>query len=240
MSKVVARFFLLLMLPLSAASQSLNPVAKQEWKTIDDYSVESLIHAHATGAVILSGNCQPVGDGKAVFSGFIHHPPANPPASLDGELDFLTSVQPHITWSLQEDGLVRIVDSRVSGQILKRTVRRIEIIDAADIQNAVDQALSVPEVVSYFSQSQTQLVRNSSANRIFGAVVNGKSSTPSSTPKHSLLLENVSLEEALDRIAHDFAGAWVYCECPGRISIDSYQTGIPKFWSQAGDTGLHK
>jgi hypothetical protein len=240
MRAIATGLFVCLLAPLSGISQSLPPTSGQEWKSIDDYSIESLIYARANGSVILSGICQHNGDGKAVFAGYIHKAPANPPVGLDGALNFLTSVEPQITWSIQKNGMVRIVDSRVFGSILRIKIGRVEVKDALDIEGAVDQVLSLPEVVSFLSQSHIQLMRNYSTNRIFGAVRQSKPATPLSTPKHSLILEDVTLEVALDRIAQDFAGAWEYCECPGRITIDSYHTGIPKFWSQAGGADPHK
>lgn len=229
MLKRLVRLLLLLVLPVSAASQSSATMTMHEWESIDNYSVESLIRARVSGAVILSGNCQHAGDVSVVSAGFIHDPPAKSPADLNDAMNFLVTVQPQIKWSFQPNGIVHIVDSRASGLILKSKVKRIEIVDAIDIQGAVDQLLSSPEVTSIFSQRHFRLMRNPSANRIFAADIDGTSSASSSSG-HSLLLKNVTLENALDRIAEDFSGAWVYCECPGIISINSYQTNIPKFW----------
>lgn len=212
-------------------SYAQMPVYRRVWNTIEGYSVDSFVRANATGSMILSGTCQSSTDGDPVFTGFIVDPPATPIVRFDDALNFVSHVQPHFSWSRQQNGMVQIRDDRALGAILGIHLERVEIVDAVDISEALNKFLSTKEINKFLTQTHTQLMRVSSSNEIFGSNPESESVSSSSTPKHSLIIKNLTVREALNSIVHDFNGVWVYSECPGQISIRVFPTGIPSFWT---------
>lgn len=201
------------------------------WKTIEGFSVDSFLDAAAIGSLTLSGECQSISYfGDPVFTGFIDQPPSTPIKNQEDALNFLSHVQPHISWARQTNGSVQVLDDRAKSVILDLKLKRIEIINAVDGTEAVNQLMATKEINDFLVQHHIQWLKAFSQSEIFGGHLKKESSL---SPNHSLTIDNVTVREALDRIIQDFPGVWIYSECPGRISLKATATRIPAFWHQS-------
>jgi hypothetical protein len=214
------------MLCVAALSQTSS--GTHAWNTIEGYAVESFVKAGTSGSLILVGACQTQSEGDPIFAGFIFDPPPKTTLTLDQSLNFIAMVQPHLAWSREENGLVRVRDDRAIGSILDLHIKRVEISDASNVSEAVNTILSLNEVQAYLLEHKAQLVPVLSSEDVFGKGVTSQSPPPQK--RSSIVIENVSLKDVLDRIIQNFPGVWIYSECSGRITIKAFATRIPKSW----------
>jgi hypothetical protein len=108
------------------------------------------------------------------------------------------------------NGIIRVVEPDVPTDLLKVRISHITFGDG--IYSASDALLWVvmnaPEVRAFFQ-------RNHIAGPLPMTIVSGGiGKPPSDSPHISGTLENVTVEEALDRILLSFPGIWLYENCP--------------------------
>jgi len=134
----------------------------------------------------------------------------------------LSSKDPTLTWVIDSTGQMRVSDKRANLDILHIRLKRVAFRDASDPNTAIRDILAAPEFQEYLKEHRIQ------EGTVFTNVV------PSGTrgiPRFSELLNDVTVEQALDRILQFFPGLWVYSECTDgsleRFSIKGFEVRPP-------------
>jgi len=175
---------------------------------------------HTSGSLILRGTCKATQQGNVVVSDTIPDPPSG--NSLREVMTALSSKDPTLTWVIDSTGQMRVSDKRANLDILHIRLKRVAFRDASDPNTAIRDILAAPEFQEYLKEHRIQ------EGTVFTNVV------PSGTrgiPRFSELLNDVTVEQALDRILQFFPGLWVYSECTDgsleRFSIKGFEVRPP-------------
>lgn len=189
--------------------------------TIENFTISWFVDAGASGSEILEGNCQRSDVGLFDFPSFHNGEDA---------LNYLTVVQPHLSWSQGKGGLLQIVDDRANGALLNLRLNKAEVRDVIVLSDAVDALLSAPEIRSYLHREHIQLEDVISSSYFWDKSPEQQSLRAALNPKYSVTFSNVTVREALNTLLLEFPGVWIYSECPGQVSVVAYSTRIPKLW----------
>jgi hypothetical protein len=158
----------------------------------------------SSGSLILSGTCMATNVDKDVVGDALPHPPQGPFQDLGEAMTAVSQLDPHLSWTRDAGGLLRVSDDRVPDDVLRIRIQRVHFKSAVDANEAIRSVLSSPEVRAYFKENHIE----------DGTVFN--SLMPLSTkglPRLSADLRNVTVAEALDRVMRFFPGLWIYSEC---------------------------
>jgi len=146
---------------------------------------------------------------------------------IDDDLDNLSHLSSHYGWFRRKDGLVQFRDDRASAELLRLHLAQFELVQAVNLEDAVNKLLKAKQVVSFLKQNQIDLEPEFTGAYLGNQEHIQRLSKSPTTPKYSLKLTAVTLEEALNSIVRTFPGVWVYRECPGRINLTSDPVGFP-------------
>ena len=138
--------------------------------------------------------------------------------------------------------MVRIRDNRALATILELPIHRFELKDAVSLGDALRKLLQAQEVKDFMNRTHTQMPLVVSPSTLSNEEADRKLSQSPTAPKYSRLMIDVKFGEALDSLIRIFPGVWIYCECPGRITIAANPIGVPdpKKVQLVGDTGPAK
>jgi hypothetical protein len=188
---------------------------------------ESFFATGTSGSIILTGKCVTSPSGLVVSTEELAIP--NPMAikRIDDDLDNLSHLSSHYGWLRRKDGLVQFRDDRASAELLRLHLAQFELVQAVNLEDAVDKLLKAQQVVSFLKEHHIDL-EPVFTGASFGneEQIQSLSKSPT-TSKYSLKLTDVTLEEALNSIVRTFPGVWIYCECPGRVNLTSEPVGFP-------------
>lgn len=139
-------------------AQEFRPLSKGSPTTVENFLQELFFLTGTSGSVILSGVCK---DGaanvdKAVISDALPRPPQGPFQNLGEAVTAVSQLAPHISWTLDKRGLMRVSDNRVTDDVLRIALRRVHFAKAADPNEAIRAILSAPEVQEYFKQNHIE------------------------------------------------------------------------------------
>lgn len=215
-------------------AQEFHLPSKGSPTTVENFLQEMFFLTGTSGSVILSGACK---DGaanvdKAVVSDALSRPPEGPFQNLSEAITAVSQLAPHISWTLDKGGLMRVSDNRVTDDVLRIALRRVHFTKAADPNEAIRTLLSASEVQEYFKQ-----------NHIEQGTVSMMPMNSKGTPKLSGELHNVTVEEALDSIMKFFPGLWIYSECTSgparRVIVRGAEVGPPGGSPSGSHAGRH-
>jgi len=147
---------------------------------------------------------------------------------IDDDLDNLSRVTSHYGWSRKKDGLVKFTDDRASAEFLKLRLGQVRLTKIVNLEDAVNQLLRMPQVTHFLEQHRIDLEPVFTGATIWNQKAIEQLSNSPRAPKYALTLDDVTVEEALDRIVRTFPGVWVYSECLGRITLTSDPVGSPR------------
>lgn len=218
--------FLVLLVSSAVQAQGFRPVSKG-WTTVENFVQEMFFLTHSSGSVTLSGTCEVTQQGSIVVSDPLSNPPQGPFQNLGEAMTAVSQLDPHLSWTRDKEGLMRVNDNRVTGSVLKIHLKRVHFNRAADPNEAIRIVLSAPEVREYLKQNHIE------QGTVFVMPMNSKD-----VPKLSGDLRNVTVEQALDRIVKFFPGLWIYSECRSgslrRVTIRGAEVGWPTGSSPGG------
>jgi hypothetical protein len=110
--------------------------------------------------------------------------------------------EPRLKATEEASGLIRVVGGEVQTDLLDITIREFIFNAETDPRDVTYKVLALPEVRAYME-----------AHRIkFITTIRGVVPTPRGV-RLTGTIRNVTLSQALDRIAQAFSGEWIYGEC---------------------------
>ena len=115
--------------------------------------------------------------------------------------------------------MVKIRDNRASAAILDLPIHRFELKDAVSLEDALRKLLLAPEVKEFLTRTHTQMPIVVTGSTFSNEDRDGQLSRTPTAPKYSRVMTDVTLGEAFDSLIRVFPGVWIYCQCPGRITI---------------------
>lgn len=215
-----------------AQSQSGSSSAPKETR-VESYVASAFFRARASGSLILTGKCAETFEGQVVDTEPIFAPDPDSFAQVDNALDALSQMAPQLVWQKQANGLIMIRDKRVEASLLALRLRKVELQNAVDLNDAVEKFLMNRELRAYLHRRHIELA--TVYNESFKSNQNASDALSNSpnAKRLSKTLSDVTVADALDYIVRIFPGLWTYSECPGRITITADPTGFPR-WEQAG------
>lgn len=203
------------------STAEFRPISKGP-TTVVNFLDELFLLTHSSGSLTLKGTCEITNVTNGVASDTLSHPPQGPFQNLDVALTAVSQLSPHLSWSKNADGLVRVRDDRVPNDVLKIRLRRVHFSQVRDSNAAIQIVLNAPEVQTYFQRNHIERATP------FNAIMYR---TPKGFPTLSEDLHSVTVAEALDRIVRFFPGLWIYSECQNgslkRVMIEGYEVGSP-------------
>jgi hypothetical protein len=109
------------------------------------------------------------------------------------------------------NGLIRVIEPDVAADFLKLRISHIAFEDSKHrplfhANHAMSAVLSTPEVVAF--------IRSNDIQRLPLLESAGGDLPLSNSPHIGGTLDNVTVQEALDRILQTFPGVWLYEDCP--------------------------
>lgn len=183
---------------------------------------ELFLLTHNSGSLTLKGTCEITNVTNGVESDALPNPPQGPFQNLGEALTEVSKINPHLSWSRDADGFVRIRDNRVPDDVLRIRLQRVHFKRIRDSNAAIRIILEAPEVQAYFKENDIE--RSTSFNA-------SMYTTPKGFRTLSGDLHNVTVAEALDKIVWFFPGLWVYRECENgslrRLMVDGFEVGSP-------------
>jgi hypothetical protein len=215
-----------------AVSQAQSPGVLKETR-VESYVASAFLRTKTSGSLILAGKCDQTFEGHVVSTEPIFAPSPDSFALIDSALNALSRVAPQLVWQKQTNGLIRVRDNRVEASLLTLRLRKIELKNMVDLNDAINKLLENRELRVYLHQKHVELATVYNESFVSNQITSGALSTSPDTKRLSRTLTNVTLADALDYIVRIFPGIWTYSECPGRITITADPTGFPH-WEQSG------
>lgn len=177
--------------------------------TVNDALAQALRGAGMPGGIVMTRDCEQIRTHSLT--------PLKP--SLRALLDAIVSAEPGYTWELNQ-GVVNLLPRDGGSPFLKTVIPRLEIRDAANLDDALEELLSAPEVQS---QAGRYLGSRLIQGRVYGFSLQGQ--RVNAGMKLSLSAKNITVREALNKLASAHGTAvWLFIQskCDGRriYSID--------------------
>lgn len=185
--------------PFTSAAHSANalpPDAPQ----LSAMVAQIVSAAHRSGSVIYRVECGPERslEEKPTFA------PSPAVEPMKAALDQVLRSYPAIQWNDSANG-VRVLDSRVTGGLLKVRIAEFTVIEDQNSETALAALWRSPEVIRYMAAHDLRLVRSRSrdARRSRGVVV--------------IHMKKATVEQIIERIAASYRNGgsrlWSYREC---------------------------
>ena len=195
--------------------------ATRGWTTVENYVQQMFFDMHGSGSMVFRGTCRDTQQGRVVYSDELSHPPQGPFKNLGEAMTAVSALDPHVSWLRDADGLIRVNDDRLIGDVLQVRLKRVRFKRVVDATRAVEVVMSASEVTDYLQR-----------NHIEQEILRTASVTPGrDLPELSDELREVTVAQALDRIIRFFPGLWVYGECScgsvRRVTIRASSVGWP-------------
>ena len=195
--------------------------------TVVNLALESFFDTRTSGSIILTGTCESTMSGRVVSTEELAIPDPIDIKRIDDDLDNLSHLSSHYGWFRRNDGLVQFRDNRASAELLRLHLAKFELLQAVNLEDAVNKLLKVQQVKSFLKQHHIDLEPEFTGASFWNDEQIQRLSKSPTAPKYSLKLTDVTLEEALNSIVRTFPGVWIYRECPGRINLTSDPVGFP-------------
>lgn len=176
---------------------------------------------NSIGSLVTGGACNAPDSPSDAVSDTIPSPPAGPFQNIAEALTALSKVDPRISWSRGPDGIIRVRDGQVHDGLLHLRVRHLHFNDRAEPAFAIKDILSTPEVRAYLRDKNTVegvYVRMGDLGILPG--------TTKGLPRLSDTMRDVTVEQALDRVAAFYRRLWIYSYCqsgPRRVVVITAQ-----------------
>lgn len=228
-NKIKMSFFLIILALLTeqtGLAREFRPISKGP-TTVVNYLGQLFFLSKNSGSLILKGTCKATSSGNDVVSEDIPHPPQGSFQDLGAALSVVAQLDPHLSWSQDADGLVRVRDDRVSNDVLGIRLEHVHFNRARDLNAAIRMVLNTSEVQAYFKQNHIEMA----TPFIDLSAMNSKG-----LPKLSGDLYNVTVTAALDTVIRFFPGLWIYRECESASVRRVIISGL--IVPEAGGTGL--
>lgn len=232
--QLVTPVLIAVLLSSAIDAQESRPVSKGQWTTVENFVQETFFLTHSSGSLTLSGTCRVTQQGNVVVSDTLSNLPQEPFANFSEAMTALSQLDPHMSWTHDKDGFMRVSDNRVTDDILRIHLKQVHFRGAVDSNAAIRDVLSTPEVRAYLNAKHIE------KGTLFSNIV------PTSTkgfPKLSGDFRDVTVAQALDRIVKFFPGLWIYSECTSdslrRITIRGVEVGFPAEPVEGGQPERH-
>lgn len=171
-----------------------------------NYVVGMFFRLRQSGSISISGSCSSLNGASDVVPDYIPEITMTEHKNVAEALAMLSDVDRNIVWRRERDGLINVADGKVPHDILGIKLHTIRFEDRAEPALAVADILSTPQVRSYFRQHGIEL-------GLYTRMGGLTSTSTSSLPKLSVVLKNVTVEEALNYVARFYPALWVYSDC---------------------------
>jgi hypothetical protein len=209
-----------LLLSSSQQAQPHSPTTSER-TTVENYVQEVFFQTHDSGSMTFRGACRYTQQGRVVYSDELANPPTGPFKNIDEAMAALSAVDTHVSWKRDAEGLIRVSDDRVIGDVLRVRLKRIHFKAVADATTAIEQVMAGPEVRDYLKRKHIDALVLRTTFVTAGTAL----------PKLSDELRDVTAAQALDRIIRFFPGVWFYGECScdssRRVTLRASSVGWP-------------
>jgi hypothetical protein len=195
---------------------------------VENLAIESFFDTRTSGSIVLTGTCETTMSGRVVSTEEIAIPDPGNIKRIDDDLDNLSHLSSHYSWSRRKDRLIQFRDDRASAEFLRLHLAQFELVQAVNLEDAINKLLKSQQVASFLKQHHIDLEPVFTGASLWNEEQIQRLSKSPTTPKYSLKLTDGTLEEALNTIVRTFPGVWIYCECPGRINLRSDPVGSPR------------
>lgn len=179
--------------------------ASQQWTTIENFAVEQFFNYGISGSILLNGTCRAKVPANNIVTERIPLLQTGTFKEFKDALNAIASLNQHLSWTRQRDGLVHLKDDRVIASVLSVSLQSVKIRSKVDPDIAIDSLMEHPEVVSFMKNNGIKL-----GTTFTGSIL---SQNWKRSPSISKRLENITVEQALDQIASMQHGVWIYNEC---------------------------
>lgn len=185
-----------------------------------DFVVDAFGRAGVPGSLVTGGTCNAPNSGSDAVSDVLPNPPSGPFHSIDAALTALVKADPRVSWRRGPDGVIRVWDGKVPEGLLHLRLKQVHLRDRARAWRALNDILSAPGVRVYFRKKHLRWGLYST----MGGITSGGGTK--GLPRLSATMRNVTVEQALDRVAEFFRGVWIYSYCqsgPRRLVVITLQ-----------------
>jgi CBS domain-containing protein len=221
---------LVIVMSFAAGAQEFEPLT-QGRTNVENLVSEMFFLTRSSGSLTLHGTCQDTQQGRVVVSESILQPPKGPFTNLDQAMTMLSRVVSHLSWSRDAEGLVRVSDDRVIGDVLRVRLKRLHFAPATSPEYAIQDFMAAPEVRSYLKENGVQ-------GEVF--MSNIQPASTKGLPEFSGDVHNVTVAQALDGVMKFFPGLWIYSECTSNSGRRVIIRGVVVAWPGAPASGARQ
>ncbi len=188
-------------LVILGCTQSKPPQEKPKEMTASDFVsrvVSTLAEGGRSGSLIYEGVCT---SSEAIVDTFkVGASQRNAPAVRALQQAFAN--EPRLSEKEEASGRIRILGGNVHTDLLDLRIPQISFHSEDNPRDAVAALVTLPEVKAYMQSHGIKFVN----------AIGGIAPMPKGAHLNTML-RNVTVSEALDRIAQTFPGVWIYSEC---------------------------
>jgi hypothetical protein len=205
----VTIFALNAVLTMTCLSQAQGVKSGREDSAARSTMIDVLKKAPFSGSLEYSGRCGPQ---PPPILPAVRPPRQDRDSSSLGMLREIFADEPEMQVTQEPDGTIRMVDNNLPKDLLQIRVSRISFKDTYDPIDAQSLVLSAPEVRSFMD---VHGIRSHDDQLRFHEMRGLHQEPQPGFPYISENLENVTVQQAMDRLLKTFPGFWVYENCPG-------------------------
>lgn len=181
-----------------------TPIPTRQPRRLESIVQDMFFQTQRSGSLALRGQCEDAPLGSGIASDVVPNGPEGPFRDLTIALGALSRLDRHIVWTENQEGLMRVSDDRLNGEILGIRVKEMHFDRVVTINAAIRVVMSTPEVRHHLAENHIEQ---------FPTFPHGAPVSTEGFPVLSGDWSDLTVAQSLDRIVKFFPGLWIYSEC---------------------------